>query len=516
MKWYNNATFYHIYPIGLLGVEKENDYKEIKHTLNDLYPWIDHMKEMGFNALYIGPLFKSGSHGYDTTDYRLVDNRLGDNNDLKKLVDYCHKNDIKVILDAVFNHTGRDFFAFKDILEKRENSTYRYWYNINFNGNNSYNDGFSYENWGGYDLLVKLNVKNPEVYNYIFNDVVKYWVDEYDIDGLRLDTANVLDFEFLHKLREYTNNLKEDFYLMGEVMFGEYTGYVNESMLHAVTNFNLEKAIYSGLNDHNFFEIAHTENRLINLPHLYNFVDNHDIERISTKLKNKAHFLQAHIMLYTLPGTPAIYYGSEFGIEGHKDRFGPDDEIRPSLNINDYKDCLINNPYSQVVAKLAHFRKDNTILAYGEYRQIELKNEYYSYTRKLDNEEIFVCLINNETYHEFYFETNDTYHGLFSNKEYIPENNRIKVCLDKGGEVLYKKGINLNIEVKEIKQEVKEELKKDYTLVNKQYEDMSIEELQDAILSKMASNGPVNDQMIKTVRDNIWRDSLINWVKSFR
>ncbi len=516
MKWYNNATFYHIYPIGLLGVEKENDYKDIKHTLNDLYPWIDHMKEMGFNALYIGPLFKSGSHGYDTTDYRQVDNRLGDNKDLKKLVDYCHKNDIKVILDAVFNHTGRDFFAFKDILEKRENSAYRYWYNIDFNGNNSYNDGFSYENWGGYDLLVKLNVRNSEVYNYIFNDVVKYWVDEFDIDGLRLDTANVLDFEFLHKLREYTNNLKEDFYLMGEVMFGEYTAYVNEGMLHAVTNFNLEKAIYSGLNDHNFFEIAHTENRLSNLPHLYNFVDNHDIERIITKLKNKAHFLQAHIMLYTLPGTPAIYYGSEFGIEGHKDRFGPDDEIRPSLNINDYKDCLINNPYSQIVAKLAHFRKDNTILTYGEYRQIELKNEYYSYSRKLDNEEIFVCLINNETYHEFYFETIDTYHGLFTNKEYVPENNKIKVCLDKGGEILYKEGLNLNIQVKEIKQETKEELKKDYSLVNKQYEDMSIEELQDAILSKIANNGPLNDQMIKTVRDNIWHDSLLNWVKSFR
>ncbi len=516
MKWYNNVNFYHIYPIGLLGTEKENDYQTLSHKLNDLYPWIDHMKELGLNALYIGPLFKSKSHGYDTTDYKQVDNRLGDNKDLKKLIEYCHQNNIKVILDAVFNHTGRDFFAFKDILQNRENSKYRYWYNINFNGNNSYNDNFSYENWGGYDLLVKLNVKNPEVYNYIFDEVVKYWIDEFNIDGLRLDTANVLDLDFLHKLREYTNNLKQDFYLMGEVMFGEYTNYVGDGMLHAVTNFNLEKAIYSGLNDHNFFEIAHTENRLKNLPHLYNFLDNHDIERISTKLHNKAHYLQAHIMLYTLPGTPAIYYGSEFGIEGHKDRFGPDDEIRPKLNIENYKDCLTNNPYAQIVAKLAHFRKDNSVLAYGEYKQIELSNEYYSYSRKLNDEEIFVCLINNDTKHEFYFETNDIYHGLLNKEEYIPENGHIKVNLNGNGEILYKKGVSLNIEVQEIKQEIKQELKKDFTISNKQYEDMTIEELQDAILAKMANNGPLNDQMIKSVRENIWKDSLLNWVKSFR
>ena len=299
-------------------------------------------------------------------------------------------------------------------------------------------------------------------------------------------------------------------------MFGEYNGYVGSNMLHAVTNFNLEKAIYSGLNDHNFFEIAHTVNRLANFPHLYNFVDNHDIERIITKLHNKSHYLDAHILLYTLPGTPAIYYGSEFGIEGHKERFGPDDEIRPALNINNYKDCLENNPYAQIIAKLSHFRKNNTILSYGEYRQIELRNEYYSYSRKLENEEIFVCLINNETYHEFYFDSNEIYHGLFNNKEYIPENGHIKVCLDKNGEILYKKGTNLNIPVLEIKQEKKDELKKDYTVVNKLYEDMTNEELQDAIIAKMANNGPVTDQMIESVRVNVWRDSLLNWIRSFR
>lgn len=515
MKWYHNTTFYHIYPLGLLDAPKINDYKTITHRLNDLTTWIDHINALGFDGLYIGPLFLSEGHGYETVDYFQVDNRLGDNIDLKNLVSYCHKLGIKVILDAVFNHTGRDFFAFKDILKNRENSKYRYWYNIDFNGNNSYNDGFSYENWGGYDLLVKLNVKNPEVYNYLFS-VVKFWVDTFDIDGLRLDAANVLDRSFLAQLTSYTNNLKEDFYLMGEVMFGEYGPYLDTGILSSLTNFNLEKALYSGCNDHNFFEVAHTVDRLKKYKHLYNFVDNHDIERITTKLNDKKNYLVAHIMLYTLPGVCAIYYGSEFGIEGHKVRNGPDDKIRPAINLIDYKDCLKTNPYTQIIAKLTHFRKSNLILAYGEYQQIELKNEYYSYVRSLDGEQIFVCVINNNTPHDFYFTTSEKYYGLFSGNEYVPENGTIKVSLNKGGEILYHRGVSINLDCIEIKDDIKKECNSSYTLVNKPYEQMDIKELQDAILTKMANNGPVTDEMLKSVRENIYHDSLINWIKSFR
>ena len=250
--------------------------------------------------------------------------------------------------------------------------------------------------------------------------------------------------------------------------------------------------------------------------HLYNFVDNHDIERITTKLNDKRNFLPVHIMLYTLPGVPSIYYGSEFGIEGHKYRGGTDDEIRPMLNIEDYKNSLTNNPYTQIIAKLNHFRKDNTILSYGEYKQIELRNEYYSYSRSLDNEQIFICLINNNTAHDFYFDTNETYYGLFNEKEYVPENGRIKVSLLERGEVLYKKGVSLKLPHIEIKEEEKETpLNKEFTESSKPYEQMDINELQDAILAKMAKNGPINDQMLRSVRENIYRDSLLNWVKSF-
>ena len=287
MTWYHESVFYHIYPLGLSGAEKKNPYKEPVHRLNEMKPWIDHICSLGFNALYIGPLFESVGHGYETTDYRKLDTRLGTNEDLKEFVRYCHEKGVRVVLDAVFNHTGRDFFAFRDIKNNREHSQYLNWYcNVNFYGNNEYNDGFSYDNWGGYNLLAKLNLKNPDVVNYHL-DTVRFWVNEFDIDGLRLDTADVLDFDFMRSLRALADTVKEDFWLMGEVIHGEYSRWVNDSMLHSVTNYALHKALYSGHNDHNYFEIAHTVRRMNDMGmrnELYSFVDNHDTERIINKL----------------------------------------------------------------------------------------------------------------------------------------------------------------------------------------------------------------------------------------
>lgn len=216
MKWYENAVFYHIYPLGLTDAPKNNDYQITEHRLNQLGPWIKHIKEIGCNALYIGPLFESVGHGYETTDYYKLDSRLGNNEDLKKFVKECHHQGVHVIFDGVFNHTGRDFFAFKDIQENRDNSQYRDWYcNVNFQGNNEYNDGFSYDNWGGYNLLVKLNQQNPAVRQYLL-DAVRFWVSEFDVDGIRLDAADVLDFGFMRELRMLANEIKPDFWLMGK------------------------------------------------------------------------------------------------------------------------------------------------------------------------------------------------------------------------------------------------------------------------------------------------------------
>lgn len=403
MAWYDEAIFYHIYPLGLTGAPRENSYTEPVHRLNTLIPWIAHIREIGCNAVYIGPLFESVGHGYETTDYKKLDSRLGTNEDLTNYVAECHRQGIRVILDGVFNHTGRDFFAFRDIREKRENSPYRDWYrNVNFWGNNQYNDGFSYENWGGYDLLAKLNQSNPAVRDYIC-DVVRFWVSEFDIDGIRLDAADVLDFDYMKALRRVADEVKPEFWLMGEVIHGDYTRWVNEGTLHSVTNYHLHKALYSGHNDHNYFEIAHTVKRLYgmggNRPDglkLYNFVDNHDVERIYTKLSNKAHFAPVHVLLYTLPGVPSVYYGSEFGIEGKKERYS-DDSLRPALSLADFGDALEKNACTRLIAALGKARQKIKALSYGDYQELLLTNRQYAFSRNCNGESVLVTVNNDDS-----------------------------------------------------------------------------------------------------------------------
>lgn len=392
MAWYDSAVFYHIYPLGLCGCPHDNNGETGAH-FDKLNEWAEHAKRIGCNAIYIGPLFESGSHGYDTTDYRLVDRRLGTNDDFKQFVKNCHANDVKVIVDGVFNHTGRDFFAFQDIKQNRENSRYKDWYcNVNFWGNNEYNDGFSYDNWGGYNLLAKLNLWNPEVKNYHL-ETVKFWVDEFDIDGIRLDAADVLDFGFMKELRPFCNGLKPDFWLMGEVIHGDYSRWANNDMLHSVTNYELHKGLYSGHNDHNYFEIAHTIKRLNGIvgdKKLYTFCDNHDVARIYSKLNNKAHMYNVAILVYTVPGIPSIYYGSEFGIPGNKEN-GSDWNLRPDLNLADFNE---KDELPALYTTLGHLKQRFPELTYGDYRELYLTTGQFAFARCLDGRAVVTALNN--------------------------------------------------------------------------------------------------------------------------
>lgn len=399
MKWYENAIFYHIYPLGLCGCPKENDGVTSQNHFDQLNQWTDHIKELGCNAIYIGPLFESVAHGYDTIDYKLVDRRLGTNQDFKEYVEHCHQLGIKVIVDGVFNHVGRRFFAFEDVKKNRQQSQYCDWFcNVNFSGNNEYNDGFCYENWGGYNVLVKLNQRNPKVKEYLF-DVVRYWIEEFKIDGIRLDAADVLDHDFMQDLRKVTDSLKENFWLMGEVIHGNYAQWANNQTLHSVTNYELHKALFSGHNDHNYFEIAHSVQRMIDINgnnKLYTFVDNHDVARIATKVTNKAHLIPIYILEFGLPGIPSIYYGSEFAIEGRKDQNGPDDDIRPELHLSDYADAYKNNAVTQLIRKLCIIHKECAELTEGRYQQLQLTNRQFAFGRVLDDSAVIVALNNDD------------------------------------------------------------------------------------------------------------------------
>lgn len=519
MAWYDEAVFYHIYPLGLTGAPEKNPGGEPVPRLNALIPWIDHIREIGCAGLYIGPLFESGSHGYDTADYRKVDRRLGTNGDLQRFVALCHGQGIRVILDAVFNHTGREFFAFRDLREKKQSSPYADWYcRVDFGGNNEFGDGFSYENWGGYNLLPKLNLLNPSVREYLL-DTVRFWAAEFDIDGLRLDAADVLDFDFMRSLREAAREIREDFWLMGEVIHGDYGRWANGQTLHAVTNYHLHKALYSAHNDHNYFEIAHTVRRQAELlaggAGLYNFADNHDVDRIMTKLHNPAHFLPVQVLLYTLPGIPSVYYGSEFGIEGRKEH-GSDAPIRPCLSLAALKSAA--NPYLEFVTALGRVRRAEGALRHGPYREMHLTTTQYAFARG----DVIVTVNNSDAPAFFDLAVGGAYKGALKGASAASENGRLHIEIggnsgeiwipQNGGRASFEP-IRQHFPVPSPKEAAPQPRR---AAAGKAYEQMSIEELQSAIVDKLAANGPVTDRMRREVMENVYRDSLLNWVRSFR
>lgn len=391
--WYERGVFYHMYPLGMTGAPKHNDATETTNRFSELNQWIPHIRSLGCNAVYIGPLFESTSHGYDTRDYKLVDRRLGDNAAFKDFVNQCHESGIKVVVDGVFNHTGREFFAFKDIQEKRWDSPYKDWYKgVNFDWQSPCGDSFGYEAWQGHYELPCLNLFNPDVKAYLF-DVIRFWVSEFDIDGIRLDCANVLDFHFMEEMRRETEQMKEDFWLMGEVIHGDYSRWANPQMLHSVTNYELHKSLYSGFNDHNFFEIAHNVRRLEAIGRqLYTFVDNHDEDRIASKLKLKEHLFPVYLCLFTLPGIPSIYYGGEWGVEGKRTNTS-DETLRPAISIaqSDELHCELTD----YVSVLGRIHDENEELHGGRYEELLLTNRQYAFARH-GADSVIIAAVNND------------------------------------------------------------------------------------------------------------------------
>ena len=369
--WLPNATFYQIYPLGLCGAPAANDFtSQPVNRLERLFDWIPHIKEVGCNAVYLGPVFESDFHGYDTADYLLVDRRLGTNKSLQELVKQMHLNGIKVVLDTVFNHTGRNFFAFQDLKTHKEFSVYKDWFcKVEFGRDNSYCDGLSYEGWYDAFNLVRLSLNNPEVKRYLFY-VIDYWIKEFNIDGLRLDVAEIMDKQFLHEMAVYARSLKPDIWLLGEVIMGDYNQWANQDMLDATTNYEAYKALYSSHNDRNYHELAYMLNRQFGetgvYKHLllYNFADNHDTTRISSILDRPENINPVYTILYTMPGIPSVYYGSEWGLAGVKGEH-EDDLLRPEItNIPDVSQSAIYNHIRQ----LSVIRHKYFALKYGNYR----------------------------------------------------------------------------------------------------------------------------------------------------
>ncbi len=397
MEWYQQSAFYHIYPLGYCGALERNDFTSAPVSrILSVIDNIPHIKELGCNAVYFGPVFESSYHGYDTVDYTKIDRRLGTNEDFKKVCDTLHKNGIRVIIDGVFNHVGRDFWAFKDVREKRWESKYSDWFHLR-DGKSPYDDNFWYEGWEGHFDLVKLNLYNGDVKQYI-KDCITGWSTEFGIDGLRLDVAYCLDLNFLKELHGHCKWLRNDFWLMGETLHGDYNRWMNPDMLDSVTNYECYKGLYSSFNDMNMFEIAHSLNRqfgkeswcLYRGKSLYCFVDNHDVSRIATMLKNKEHLDPIYSLLYTMPGIPGLYYGSEYGWEGDKKQ--GDEALRVKFEAQE------DTELTKHIAKLAKFRTQSEALAIGDYRQLELHNHNYAFKRETENDTVVTMINAGEEY----------------------------------------------------------------------------------------------------------------------
>ena len=389
--WAYESVFYQIYPLGFCGAPFENDGR-LEHRILKVSDWIPHLKALGVNAVYFSPVFESDTHGYNTRDYGKIDVRLGTNEDFKRVCDELHENGIRVVLDGVFNHVGRGFWAFQDVLKHRESSPYVSWfYRIDFGGNSAYNDGLWYEGWEGNFDLVKLNLKHPDVCNHILGNV-KQWIDEFGIDGLRLDVAYCLDEAFLRRLRYETGQWKQDFFLLGEMLHGDYNRLMNDNMLHSATNYECYKGLYSSFNSMNLFEINHSLLRqfgpenwtLYKGRHLLSFVDNHDVTRVASILSNEKHLPLIYALMFGMPGIPCIYYGSEWGAKAEKSQGDP--ALRPSF------DAPGHTELTDFISRLCLIKKESEALNYGGFRSVLLTNKQCIFERKSEHERVLVAI----------------------------------------------------------------------------------------------------------------------------
>lgn len=389
--WAYESVFYQIYPLGFCGAPFEND-GVLTSRIKKVIDWIPHMKKLGIDAIYFSPVFESDTHGYNTRDYTKIDVRLGTNEDFAEVCQALHKEGIKVVLDGVFNHVGRGFWAFQDVLQNREQSPYVNWFHrIEFNGNSGYNDGLWYEGWEGNYDLVKLNLCNDDVVNHIFS-AVEGWIREFDIDGIRLDVAYCLDHGFLNRLRGFCDSKKEDFFLLGEVLHGEYGRMLQEMNIHSLTNYQCYKGIHSAFNSANMFEIIHSLLRLFGPEdwtvcrgaHLLSFADNHDVSRIASIIQNEKHLPLIYAMVFGMPGIPCIYYGSEWGVKADKSQGDP--ALRPCIDTPEW------NELTEYISRLAEAKKNSHALNYGAMRSIVLTNQQCIFERKSDQERVLVAI----------------------------------------------------------------------------------------------------------------------------
>jgi len=333
-QWVEHAVWWQVYPLGFTGAGATGGAgTPPAHRLRRLVDWLDYAIELGVSGLALGPVFASDTHGYDTVDHYRIDPRLGDADDFARLVAAAHDRGMRVLLDGVFNHVGRGFPAFRRVLDQGPSAPEASWFRLTWPAGSSPGTEPDYATFEGHGGLVALNHEEPAVADYV-TDVLCHWLRA-GADGWRLDAAYAVPHRFWAEVLGRVRAAHPEAYLVGEVIHGDYAAIVSETGLDAVTQYELWKAVWSSLNDGNLFELAWAldrHNTWLDAFAPLTFVGNHDVTRIASALTDERHLPHALAVLFTVGGTPSVYYGDEQAFRGVKEeRPGGDDAVRPEF-----------------------------------------------------------------------------------------------------------------------------------------------------------------------------------------
>lgn len=436
LSWWQNSIFYHIYPLGFFNCPEINPIAIPNHTLSQIQPvnrlakirrYYPHFQKLNIDAIYFGPIFESCTHGYDTIDYCQIDRRLGTNQLFKEIVQELHRLNIKVVVDAVFNHTSRLFPAFIDLKKNQENSPFLSWYKkIDFSTNTVWQDGFGYDFYQDCVELPTLNTDNICVQNHFFK-TVHFWFQEFKIDGLRLDVAYLLKPNFLKKIRLLTTDLKPDSVLIGELMTPSQTKLINKNLLHTGTNFPLFQHLHQSFTQKDFWQLKQIFSQQDNL-FLFNFLNNHDTDRIFSLLESYPDLQSAFVILFTTPGQPCLYYGDEILFDGLK-KSKQDRQVRKKM-INTEKLTKQQKNHLSFIQKITTIRQVHPFLASGQIKIISCHHEKIAYITHSQNQYLLTIINTNPNsnliLHNEFFQSN-FFQDVFSLELYQANNGQLSL-----------------------------------------------------------------------------------------
>ncbi len=367
--------------MGFTGADMSGQSREKQLGLRHIERWLDYAVELGASGILLGPIFESSSHGYDTVDYFRIDSRLGDQEEFDSLITAAHARGMKVLLDGVFNHIGKGSAAFQSVLAEGKAAESADLFSLTWPADATAGTVPEYNDFEGHGDLIALNHESPAVVALV-RDVMNYWLAR-GVDGWRLDAAYAVAPAFWTAVLPDVRKNYPQAYFVGEVIHGDYTAIVEESGLDSVTQYELWKAIWSSINDANFYELAWSMERHDEYVEHFiplTFLGNHDVTRIASKLEDSRHLAHALVVLATVAGTPSIYYGDEQAFQAVKEeRFGGDDDIRPTFPSSADQLAPYGRGHFELHQQLIGLRRRHRWLYAAHTEKLELTNEQFRY-----------------------------------------------------------------------------------------------------------------------------------------